>query len=125
MPECRRPGPLDGAGHLGHAGLIPVMGKGARTQGHKTRHYRPATPFAGPFTVFRATRLVALALVVDAPTMRERHVEQRHSVAPVLGTGMVFGTRSHQHPPLGLQVIEAPHSGQMALSFIDPEASTR
>jgi hypothetical protein len=73
----------------------------------------------------RATRVAPLALVVDGePTIRDRHAEQRHLVPPLLGTGMVCGTRSHQHPPFGLQVIGAPHLGQMALSFIEPEVTT-
>lgn len=74
----------------------------------------------------RANRLASSAIVVDArPTMRDRHVGQRHIVALVLGTKMVFGTSLHQHPPFGLQVIGAPHSGQTASICIDPEDSTR
>jgi hypothetical protein len=76
--------------------------------------------------VVRATRLAPFTGVMDdRPAIRERHVGQRHIVAPVLGTGMVFGTSSHQHPPFGLQVIGAPHAGQMVSSSIDSEGSTR
>ncbi len=73
-----------------------------------------------------ATRLAPLAIVADTrPTIRDRHAGQRHIVALVRGTGMAFGTSSHQHPPFRSQVIGAPHSGQTASSFIAPEASTR
>jgi hypothetical protein len=97
-----------------------------QTSSSPRRRCVPGVAPPAVFTVMRAIRLAPLAIVMDdRPTIRDRHVEQRHIVASVLGTGIVFGTRSHQHPPCGLQVIGAPHSGQMASSFIDPEGSTR